>query len=175
MSGITRTDLVSLISTIIKENDKRSRTSQAEIFRKMVTLRGNDRYLRAILDAFFCLEYNRAYKAVFPPTVKEIALMAERRRMEDIEEEREVEIVKGIMTGRLLDLVTVSGKRLRDCTGAECLKLGGFFAAIGDRVGLAGIVGDVMTERDLRGLAESAWKITLPIKRAQKSGALRAA
>jgi hypothetical protein len=51
----------------------------------------------------------------------------------------------------LLDLIQPNGKKLRDCTGTECGEFGGWLIKIRDRVG-AGIVGEVLSEAEIRGI-----------------------
>ena len=50
----------------------------------------------------------------------------------------------------LLDLVMPDGKRLRDATGAECQKAGGFLRAVGACIKPTQIVDKHMTENNLR-------------------------
>lgn len=52
----------------------------------------------------------------------------------------------------LLDMVTPSGKKLRDLTGRECGGLGGWFAKLADKVKPTQKVGSVFTETALREL-----------------------
>lgn len=46
----------------------------------------------------------------------------------------------------LLDMKMPNGKELRRCTGAECKSFGGWFSALGDRVGATRQVGAKMSE-----------------------------
>ena len=56
----------------------------------------------------------------------------------------------------LLDMIQANGKPLRQCTGAECTRFGGWLAAIAEKVGAKQIVGDVLTEQDVRRLFKRA-------------------
>jgi hypothetical protein len=60
---------------------------------------------------------------------------------------------KAIKRGALLDTPMVNGKKLRHCTGAECLIIGGWYGKIGETVKAKQLVGDVLTEEDLQRLA----------------------
>jgi hypothetical protein len=51
----------------------------------------------------------------------------------------------------LLDLMMPNGKALRDCTGIDCRKFGGWFGRIADKVGRKK-VGDVLSEKEIRNL-----------------------
>jgi hypothetical protein len=50
----------------------------------------------------------------------------------------------------ILDLVLPNGKKLRDCTGKDCAKAGGLYAKIAGRVKPNQIVGQVLTEDQIR-------------------------
>jgi hypothetical protein len=67
---------------------------------------------------------------------------------------RIVEVAKTMRNIILLDLMLPSGKLVRNSTGAECTKAGGFFAEIGKRIGSRKIVGNVLSEADLQAI----WK-----------------
>lgn len=54
-----------------------------------------------------------------------------------------VENIKALV---LLDLVQPNGKKLRDCTGAECRKTGGWLVNVAKRVGDDGVVGAKLNE-----------------------------
>jgi hypothetical protein len=49
----------------------------------------------------------------------------------------------------LLDLLLPTGKKLRDSTGQECKQAGGWLTRVAKRVGDAGIVGEILNEREL--------------------------
>lgn len=55
----------------------------------------------------------------------------------------------------LLDLTMANGKALRNCTGAECVKFGGWFSAIAAKVGRKQLVGNALSEEQLRSLYKS--------------------
>jgi hypothetical protein len=52
----------------------------------------------------------------------------------------------------LMDLMLPNGKPLRDCTGDECAKAGGWFASIAGQVKPDDIVGKVLSEEQVRTL-----------------------
>lgn len=52
----------------------------------------------------------------------------------------------------LLDLVLPNGKALRDATGAECAKAGGFFEAVSKSIKPTQVVDRHLTERDLQNI-----------------------
>jgi hypothetical protein len=65
-------------------------------------------------------------------------------------------LVASIRTTILLDLLMPNGKRLRDCTGTECSQAGGWLVQVGTRIGSDGIVGERMSEAELRDLCDSS-------------------
>ena len=52
----------------------------------------------------------------------------------------------------LLDLEMPNGKPLRDCTGSDCARFGGWFKRLADKVGPRKLVGNVLSEQDVRKL-----------------------
>lgn len=51
---------------------------------------------------------------------------------------------------RLMELTMPSGRTLGESTGSECSKAGGWLAKVGKAVGPTGIVGEKLTEEQLR-------------------------
>lgn len=52
----------------------------------------------------------------------------------------------------LMQVTLPTGKTLAESTGAECVAAGGWLARVGERVGPRGIVGEILSESQLRGL-----------------------
>jgi hypothetical protein len=65
------------------------------------------------------------------------------------------ERIEAEVTIRLLDFVTPNGKRLADCTGAQCRKLGGFFAEVAKRLQPRDHVGEHLHEDELQSIART--------------------
>ena len=70
-----------------------------------------------------------------------------------------VEVKKAIVSAikekadiMLLKLITPNGKPLGKCTGAECIKFGGWFVKVGTKVGATKIVDSVLTEKSIRAM-----------------------
>jgi hypothetical protein len=59
---------------------------------------------------------------------------------------------KAKIVERLLDMIMLNGKLLRDCTGADCIRLGGWLTRVGKKVGPKQRVGEVLSEQQLRAL-----------------------
>jgi hypothetical protein len=49
----------------------------------------------------------------------------------------------------LLDMVMPNGKKMRDCTGGEMTQFGGWYIKVGERVGIDGIVGNELNEKQV--------------------------
>lgn len=66
-----------------------------------------------------------------------------------------VEKIKKIIRAKaqkmvLMDLVMANGKPLRDCTGRECSKFGGWLNKVAGKIGANGVVGKNLSESDLQ-------------------------
>ena len=57
---------------------------------------------------------------------------------------------------KLLDLSMPNGKPLRDCTGSDCKKFGGWLGKIAAKVGARQKVGSVLSEAQVRKLNRGA-------------------
>jgi hypothetical protein len=86
------------------------------------------------------------------------ALNRERRKRRYIKQ-KGVKRAKARLRTALLDLVLPNGKRLAECTGAECKRFGQqdrkrgvWLERVGDEVGPTKLVGDVLDERHLKSL-----------------------
>jgi hypothetical protein len=158
----TRNQLTALFSTVIKENPKKSKAAQREIFENLVCSPGYEDYHDAAMALVSGLLHKYVFDALHPPSRAELDAKAKQRREEDREnrenrEERsEVEIVKRLFTGRMLDLVTPNGKALGDCTGAECYEIGGFYTEISEKVGDDELVRNKLTEADVQDIVRAA-------------------
>lgn len=59
---------------------------------------------------------------------------------------------RATVRGALLDLAMPDGKQLRHATGADCVKTGGFFAAVGKAIKPTQVVDKHLTEGDLQNI-----------------------
>lgn len=84
---------------------------------------------------------------------------AERKKIEHdiVERKREIEsqVERIEKNFSILSMLTPNGKPLYECTGNECIKLGGWYESVGRRVGRRK-VGSVMTEDALQELIDKA-------------------
>jgi hypothetical protein len=66
-----------------------------------------------------------------------------------------VERTKALILASALDLMMPTGKVLGDCSGAECVRTGGYFKKIGERLKPQELVRDKFTNEKLATLFES--------------------
>lgn len=88
------------------------------------------------------------YKAVGTENNYAVVREARARRREENYTRLKAEVVDVL----LLDLTLPSGKRLRDATGAECKRAGGFFSAVGNHIKGTQVVDKHLSESDLRNI-----------------------
>jgi hypothetical protein len=62
------------------------------------------------------------------------------------------EAAKALIVERLLDLIAPNGKRVAQCTGADCRKIGGWYGKLADKVPARKTVGAVLSEAQVRKL-----------------------
>lgn len=97
-------------------------------------------YLHAFANMLSTIEQPRQPRKRRPPTKSQIA--AERRAVEVL--------TRRMGTVKLMDLMMPNGKKLRDCTLAECGTFGSWFRMIATKGKPSDIVGKVLTEADLQ-------------------------
>lgn len=77
---------------------------------------------------------------------------AQERRAESQDHvRREVSRLKGVI---LMSLPMPNGKNAKDCTGAELVKVGGFWEAVGRKVGARNVLHKRLTEAELHNVRE---------------------
>lgn len=76
--------------------------------------------------------------------------MAMKQRRAETEQKVQ-KVVEQVRRTVLMDLIMPNDKPLRDCTGKDCLKFGGWLATVGKKVGKS-TVGAKMSEADLRSM-----------------------
>jgi hypothetical protein len=151
--------LLDLLIAIVKEDPKETVDFHYREAKTLLLRDGYQDYLDDALNKIIALEYGIAIKTIRTPSKKEIDAHVENGRKTRADEDRKVSKAKALITERvtkivMLDMQMPNGKKLRDCTGYECTKFGGMFVAIGQRIGAAKIVGDVLTEADLAKMAK---------------------
>lgn len=153
-----------LLARIIDANPHGSRSEwYSELRDTLLSEEGAD-YLNTVIEYWFSNNLNsidrpkpaprpavdRAEKAAKSEAMKKAAVSVAEKHVELLVEEKVERI--------LLDLEMPTGKTLRDSTGAECAKAGGWFQKIASHVKPNQKVGKVLSEDQVRGL----WKATRP-------------
>lgn len=138
------------------------KASRKEAFKHFLeTVHSNQVYVDALAEDYF---YRMAaqwepekigkgsYSLVGTPATKARVERAIEKRTESAQrvEKARDEIKAKIREVLLLDLTLPNGKRLRDATGAECAKAGGFYTEVARHLKPTQVVDKHMNERDLR-------------------------
>jgi hypothetical protein len=145
-----------LLISIIRATPKADATSHRRKLRNLLLSAGYEDFLDAVIDEWQRIKYSTAFRAAVPPSTKDIKAKADKRKLEAVKEQKATERAKVLIGERLFNLVMPNGRPLNECTGAECVKFGGYFTKIGKAVGPRQIVGQVMTASDLTSLLEHA-------------------
>lgn len=161
--NVTRKDVISLIASIIKDNENKSRNEHYRLFHDKVLESENSEYVDAIISMIFSLHYNTTYSSVFPDPIiydrddKKLSKEQYEQYMYENEQDelKEKEAYKIHIINNLMDFILPTGKTLRYSTGMECIKAGGFLTVIGKTVGEKNVVGEKLNEIDLQELYKS--------------------
>lgn len=138
-----------LYIAVIREAPAADERAHRAAFNNLILSDGYEDFLEALIDEWQGLRYTTALQAAKPPTISDIKTKAEKRKKAREQLASATEQAKWLIGQRLLDLVMPNGKQLRHCTGAECVRFGGLYTRIGERVGAAGLVGKVLSEDEL--------------------------
>lgn len=108
--------------------------------------------LKSIIEYWFA---NNLHSLLAKPSTDSTDERKERKTTREEVAARATEIVKARVAAMvLLDLIQANGKALRDCTGKECTKAGGWLTQIGAEIKATEIVGKVLNEKRVRELYE---------------------
>lgn len=149
-----RENPLGLFISIIRELPGGDQTTHRRKMRSLLLSPGYEDFLDAVMDEWMRIKYSTALRAAVPPSTKEIKARADKRKQEAAKVSAAVARAKALIGERLFNLVMPNGKPLSECTGAECVKFGGYFVTIGEAVGPRQIVGRVMTAGDITSLLQ---------------------
>lgn len=142
-----------LYIAVIKDLPNAGEVQHKRAFKRMVLSDGYEDFVEAIIQEWQSIKYSTALRAAQPPGISEIKAAAAKRKARREEETSLVKTAKQVLGVRLLEMVAPNGKHLGDCTGKECLLFGGFYEAIGHKVGADQTVRDAMTAKELAAIA----------------------
>lgn len=144
-----------LYISVIRQSPKSDQAAHRRKLRNLLLSEGYEDFLDAVMDEWMRIKYSTALRAAVPPSTKEIKARAEKRKQEASMERAAAEKAKALIGERLFNLIMPNGKPLNACTGAECVKFGGYFTKIGKAVGPRRVVGKVMSASQLTSLLGS--------------------
>jgi len=149
-----------VVSWMAEVDDPRSsegRKNVRETFLEFMHSPKGKKHLDGIFEAWFQNRYSHWLDQEFP-----ISREVNFKRVEQIKAENEAtaakltqHVTKAIETKAqiiLLDMMTPTGKALRDCTGNECRQMGGWYLQLADRVKPKQKVAAALGEADVRNL-----------------------
>ena len=139
--------LALLISTIRETGGNEEQHKAA--FKRLLADPDYEEFCGAVIDEWLSIKYSTALQAAHPPTAAQLKQHSDTRHARIAEQRQAVEILKHKIKGRLLQLIMPNGKRLAECTGAECIEFGGWYIAIGEHVGSTNLVGKVLKESEI--------------------------
>lgn len=145
---------LALYVAIIRENPHIERPELRKHLRQLLLSPGFEEYLDWVIEEWERLNFKTAKAIATPTSTEELKKKAADRQRASAQEEAAVEKAKALIGERLLAMATPLGKPLRECTGAECVELGGYFMAIGNAVGATEIVGEKLTADAIAKLIE---------------------
>lgn len=156
MATPDRKKILDLVVAIVK--DEKDRDLGRDKFSKLLDDPDLSSLRYNVCGWVFNMFYKEALRTLDGPADIEEIRQKERTRAERARAfDEEVQIVKGTIVGNLLNHMTMIGKPLRDCTGKDCTILGGFFSQIGKTIKPDDVVGEMLSEHDLRTLAMKMW------------------
>lgn len=147
-------------------------TREERIERCIETCVANGLYYHQFAGAWFRLNYNAIVEPPPRPTKQELAervarkaAMANQQKAERatavqlaIQKNKKqfAESFKHEVKTALLEMVMPNGKPLGECTGADCVQLGGWFAKIGQRIQANQKIKDALSDKQVAKLLQNA-------------------
>ena len=129
----------------------RSQASKKELLKKFIEgARDDDDYLLACLEYAFDNALAAYRREKSRPTTEQKAKRAAERTKEANAHAKLVARIKSSIV--VLNQVMPNGKKLRDCTGEECMHFGGWLKRLATVVGAKNRVGDVVDEQQARAI-----------------------
>lgn len=149
---IKKINLFDAFDRAMKSAPDGSRKEQFETFLEMV--RSNPAYLEAFATEYFDRMAAQWKIQQIGKSHSLVGTSAIERRAENTArvEKAHGELKARVRTILLLDLTLPSGKKLRDSTGAECAKAGGFYTEVSRHLKPTQVVTKHLKEEDLRSI-----------------------
>jgi hypothetical protein len=141
-----------LLIAVIRERPNQGKEAHKAAFRKLITSAGYEDFIEAVIDEWQAIKYSTAFRAANPPSIQEIREKTQKRINRRKERLATIEKAKTLIQGNLLDLTMPNGKKLRDCTGADCAHFSGWQGRIAAKVKPTQKVGKVLNESAVRAI-----------------------
>ena len=113
-------------------------------------LREDDDYFLAAAEYAFDNALRALRREQAEPTVMQKAKQAKHKAGVAAAHAKRVARIKSNIV--LLSMMMPNGKKLRDCSGEECSHFGGWYRRIASDIGPTKLVGDVLSEQQVRAL-----------------------
>jgi hypothetical protein len=142
---------LSLFISVIRENGGKigDEKKHKATFKRLLRDEEYEDFREAVIDEWVRIKYTTALAAARPLSAEELRAKAAEQKKREQEERASIDKLKVDIVGKALDLVMPNGKPLKRCTGAECLRFGGWFTRIGEAIGPKRFVGQVLSEKDI--------------------------
>lgn len=146
-----------LLKGIMEANRGADRIALFRLFRERLKEDDAEDFLETIVEYWFANNYQSLVAATIQRSraTREEAL-AESAPMVATMTAAIKERIAEAATVVLSEMTMPNGKRLADCTGGECARMGGWLRSVGRRVGSEQTVGAVLAEADLKVLYSKA-------------------
>lgn len=150
-----RANPLGLFISTIKAKPRADERAHKAAFKRLVKSDGYEDDLDRLIDEWLSIKYSTALTAAVPPTASEIrkkvaAKQAQKETSARDRLGRAAALAAKVRNVVMLDLDMPNGKKLRDCTGGELVKLGGRYQKLGEATGLRRHVGKVHSEEAVR-------------------------
>ncbi|WP_448043794.1 hypothetical protein [Bradyrhizobium liaoningense] len=157
---IKKISLFELFRSAVMRDPKASRKDAFEGF--LESVQDNPAAIKVMAEEYFYRQYaqwkpekvGKSYSLVATPATERRVETSIVKRQENAQRfaKKKDEVKERIIRVILLDLTLPTGKKLRDATGAECAKAGGFYTEIARHLKPSQVVDKHMNERDLQEL-----------------------
>jgi hypothetical protein len=142
-----------LLRQIIEENRNADKPALLAITRDRLLAGDAVDHLEAVIEYWFANNYHSLVERPAPPP-REATKATRAAAVKNVKEKVKTRILEEAQA-MLLDIVTLpNGKSLRDSTGKDCAKAGGWLSKLAEKVGPKQRVGATLSEEEVR----SVWK-----------------
>lgn len=152
-SYTARTNPREILKGVMEANPHASVSELCALFEKEVR---QDEGAVSVVIEYYVSNQSRYLRQ--PSTASQVIAAKERRQTIVAVKQKIVAKVERKARMLLLEMILPNGKLLRDCTGKECAalakKMGGWLAKVAEKVKPSQIIGEVLSEADVRRLYE---------------------